>query len=349
MLSVSGTPAITINGDFDIGKARGSVNTNSGTGTVAISDAAVSIGMGDGLGDLNLGTVISVSGEIARALGEARFTNSIVQVADRVDLAGISGGSQHASNLTQATLELTASRLQATSLNVATSADGTQGTAMAEMSLTDSLAAVTGPAAFGDGASLVLAIGGTARADGTGSTNTYAAIDAASASLGGDLTVQFTDDFVATTGDSFELLTTTSGINGEFASILLPDLPASFSWDVNYGTNVFMLSILGGSFLTADFDESGSVDGDDFLTWQSGFGTTSGATRGDGDADGDGDVDGNDFLQWQSQFGTAASTASSMGQALPEPQTWLALLTCVVAWTATRNSHSRPRSRRNTT
>ena len=62
---------------------------------------------------------------------------------------------------------------------------------------------------------------------------------------------------------------------------------------------------------SADFDEDGDVDGDDFLAWQTGFGTASGATRADGDADLDGDVDGEDFLAWQAQFGTSTGSGAA--------------------------------------
>ena len=55
--------------------------------------------------------------------------------------------------------------------------------------------------------------------------------------------------------------------------------------------------------LRADFNGDGRVDGMDFLTWQSGFPTSSGATKATGDANGDGRVDGLDFLVWQSCFG----------------------------------------------
>jgi T5SS/PEP-CTERM-associated repeat protein len=51
------------------------------------------------------------------------------------------------------------------------------------------------------------------------------------------------------------------------------------------------------------------------LVWQSGFG--SGITHPEGDADRDGDVDGDDFLRWQSQFGSGAGSAAS--QPVPEP------------------------------
>jgi hypothetical protein len=55
--------------------------------------------------------------------------------------------------------------------------------------------------------------------------------------------------------------------------------------------------------LDADFNGSGFVDGADFLTWQRGLGTTTGATKAAGDADGDADVDGDDLAIWKSEFG----------------------------------------------
>lgn len=72
----------------------------------------------------------------------------------------------------------------------------------------------------------------------------------------------------------------------------------------------------------ADFNVDGTVDGADYLIWQRGFGTSSGASLSDGDADFDGDVDDMDLGLWQSAFGSstfsqAASRPSS--RAIPEP------------------------------
>ena len=66
---------------------------------------------------------------------------------------------------------------------------------------------------------------------------------------------------------------------------------------------------------SADFDQDNDVDGTDFLAWQRGFGTTTGAQRADGDSDDDGDVDADDLSVWQNTYGqstpppTAAATA----------------------------------------
>jgi hypothetical protein len=74
--------------------------------------------------------------------------------------------------------------------------------------------------------------------------------------------------------------------------------------------------ILGSeTFLEADFNEDGSVDGNDLAVWQDAYNTTTA-----GDADGDGDSDGRDFLMWQRQYGGSPSlSAVSSAAAVPEP------------------------------
>ena len=67
----------------------------------------------------------------------------------------------------------------------------------------------------------------------------------------------------------------------------------------------------------ADFDNSGVVDGKDFLVWQRGFGLTGQTNKVSGDANGDGNVDGLDLDLWKTKFGGAPATAA-VG-AVPEP------------------------------
>ncbi len=84
--------------------------------------------------------------------------------------------------------------------------------------------------------------------------------------------------------------------------------------------------------LMADFNSDSTVDGDDFLIWQSNFGVTDSADRTIGDANGDGAVDGNDFLIWQSEFGESiAASGGGSVTAVPEPAT---ASLAVLLWTA---------------
>lgn len=75
-------------------------------------------------------------------------------------------------------------------------------------------------------------------------------------------------------------------------------------------------------FADSDFNFSRGVDGADLTTWQTGFGTPSGASRGIGDADRDGDVDGRDYLIWQRQYSNLGVQVASV----PEPATCCMLL-----------------------
>jgi hypothetical protein len=66
---------------------------------------------------------------------------------------------------------------------------------------------------------------------------------------------------------------------------------------------------------TADSDVNGRVDGSDFLRWQQGQGTATGASRGQGDSSGpaggpDGAVDATDLAFWKTKYGFSAATSS---------------------------------------
>jgi fibronectin-binding autotransporter adhesin len=61
-----------------------------------------------------------------------------------------------------------------------------------------------------------------------------------------------------------------------------------------------------------DFNDSGRVDGEDFLIWQRGLGT--GTTNATGDANGDGIVDAADLRAWQQGFGATATAPAPLVQ-----------------------------------
>ena len=82
----------------------------------------------------------------------------------------------------------------------------------------------------------------------------------------------------------------------------------------------------------ADFNGDGTVDGDDFLIWQNGFGSPGDPSMGD--ANGDGNVDGDDFLIWQEQFG--GPPPGGAAGAVPEPSTLSLLALAGLALAALR-------------
>jgi hypothetical protein len=92
---------------------------------------------------------------------------------------------------------------------------------------------------------------------------------------------------------------------------------------ISFGSASFFAA---SAFDTADFDEDGDVDGDDFGIWSIGFGTVApNGTKAIGDADGDLDVDGDDFGIWSIQFGNVGPPAGAAASTVPEPAS-LALL-----------------------
>jgi hypothetical protein len=81
--------------------------------------------------------------------------------------------------------------------------------------------------------------------------------------------------------------------------------------------------------LDADFNQDGTVNGDDLARWETGFGASSGAANLNGDANADQAVNGADLLAWQLQRGGAPFSPSI---AVPEaPALTLALLAATAA------------------
>jgi autotransporter-associated beta strand protein len=152
-------------------------------------------------------------------------------------------------------------------------------------------------------------------------------------SLAGRLRLSFIDSYTPAVGDVFEILKTANGVAGAFDSLSLPSLLTSVRCQVEYGANSVFLRFVDGptndlTHLSADFNDSDTVDSLDFKEWQANWGQA-----GFGDADDDGDTDGRDFLAWQRQFGMRAQGASTiLADAAPEPDmAWEALLAGVAA------------------
>ena len=137
-------------------------------------------------------------------------------------------------------------------------------------------------------------------------------------SLDGTLEVILAGGFDPAAGDAFDLLGTWGSRVGTFDSIELPTLMPGLSWNTSLLYATGELSVTGDSFLAGDFDENGTVNGDDLADWKAGYGDLTGATHAQGDADGDQDVDGADFLVWQRQVGSGPG--ATVGSAVvPEP------------------------------
>jgi len=74
---------------------------------------------------------------------------------------------------------------------------------------------------------------------------------------------------------------------------------------------------------SADFAADSKIDGADFLAWQQGYGTNTGATLAEGDANGNGSVNAFDLAIWEQQFGVAPLLGVA---AIPEPSSCLLVI-----------------------
>jgi hypothetical protein len=141
--------------------------------------------------------------------------------------------------------------------------------------------------------------------------------DAAAPLATGVTNLQF--DFYAVDNTLGEMRDPFDGLNPftEVDDGLTPAFVSPLVWEID------VLSA-GGAEGTADFDDDGDVDGQDYLIWQRGLGLTGAANLADGDADDDNDVDGADLAVWQAQFGTTGGVA-----AVPEPTALATAVVCI--------------------
>ena len=102
----------------------------------------------------------------------------------------------------------------------------------------------------------------------------------------------------------------------------------SFIYVLNSG--VVGIAVASTTEPSADFDEDGDVDAEDYAVWDSAFGLNN-----TGDTDGDGDSDGIDFLNWQQQFTGNLSPAIASVQ-VPEPSGLYLLMLAVFMWCSQR-------------
>ncbi|HYO26570.1 MAG TPA: hypothetical protein VEQ85_16635, partial [Lacipirellulaceae bacterium] len=128
-------------------------------------------------------------------------------------------------------------------------------------------------------------------------------------------------------GLTLQVLSAAGGVAGKFASADLPTAPNGLGWEIVYAPTTVSLRAV----LNADFNNDGAVTGADLITWRSGYGATTGATRLTGDADSDGDVDGSDFSVWQRTLGFTNPAALASVGAVPEPAGAILLLAAMVA------------------
>jgi T5SS/PEP-CTERM-associated repeat protein len=155
-----------------------------------------------------------------------------------------------------------------------------------------------GDVSFGPTSVLEIELGGL-----TAGTQYDRVTVAETAVLGGALEVSLINGFTPTVGNSFQILTATEGLTGEFVNSLLPSLTTGLGWDVDYTATGVRLSVITATQQPGDFNNDGVVDGRDLLLWQRGGSPNPGSAS--------------DLTQWKTNYGNSGLTAAAT--AVPEP------------------------------
>ena len=149
------------------------------------------------------------------------------------------------------------------------------------------------------------------------------------ATLNGVLQVSLLDGFAPASGDSFDLLTTTSDITGTFATQQLPILGAGLVWNLGYRANAIVLTVV----LPGDYNHNGVVDAADYTVWRDSLGKSGIGLAADGNQNGM--IDPGDYDVWKMNFGqSSAGSGTGNSAAVPEPASLLLFLieTLTICW-----------------
>jgi hypothetical protein len=121
---------------------------------------------------------------------------------------------------------------------------------------------------------------------------------------GGALAVSFLEGFAPQLGESFDFLTATGTITGQFDTMTLPHLDNNWSWHLVQQATKLSLTI--GFGIAGDFNADGRVDVADYVVWRNRLGSV--YTQADYDV-------------WRSHFGQTQGGGAGFGSmgVVPEP------------------------------
>jgi hypothetical protein len=132
--------------------------------------------------------------------------------------------------------------------------------------------------------------------------------------------IQLANDYRASAGDRFTIVTSTTPITGAFDVANLPSLGgrAALTWlPVDYSSpNEVVLEIATANPFSADYDHDGDVDGNDFLIWQRGGSPNT--------------LSASDLAAWREEYGNAGGPVGTF-VAAPEPASAI-LLAATAVW-----------------
>ena len=121
--------------------------------------------------------------------------------------------------------------------------------------------------------------------------------------------------------------------NGSWVLLGVVDDGFNGTTDTDTLSNNTIIAFTATANPSADFNEDGDVDGDDFVRWQRNLGKTVGAFHSQGDADRDGDVDAADLTRWKTHYTGAPIETAAVHT--PEPSAALHSLCGLAALSST--------------
>ena len=146
------------------------------------------------------------------------------------------------------------------------------------------------------------------------------------AQIAGTLDVSLVGGFIPGSGDMFNILTATAGVNGMFATTAseLPALNPGLTWEIDYNTNDVVLLVITSAVLPGDYNDNGTVDAADYVVWRDNLGAPANTLPNDTDG---GVISQAQYATWFANFGMTASSSGSVQDApVPEPSSAQVLL-----------------------
>ncbi len=287
------------------GPGTGSL-TKTGPGTQAL------------VGSVDVMSIDVLHGSLAFSDGNASVSGSIFVDSDGV--LSLSSGSLAAAGLNLVSggeFEMTGGRLSVDTVVGDLAVEG--GTLAAGM--ITGRAFVNGAVDLQTPATLEIELGGT-----TPETEFDLLEVSGTATLAGNLNVLLVDLgsglFTPALGDTFEIITASDGVLGEFSDIT-PGFEAIYS-----ATSVILVAT---SALSGDYNNDGKVDAADYTVWRDTLGAPVGTLLNDTVGIVGGVVGAEQYNAWRANFGATMPAAALAGGSVPEPRSLalLALAACL--------------------
>src|SRR5262249_10793441 len=92
----------------------------------------------------------------------------------------------------------------------------------------------------------------------------HSIVQADAAQLDGILNIQLASGYTPSVGSEFHVLNTTSSVQGDFESVVLPTLTSGLAWDVSYTASSVSVRVV----MQGDYNRDNRVDAADYILWR---------------------------------------------------------------------------------